>query len=614
MPRIMDEDIATVRERARIEEVVSSYITLRRSGSDWQGLCPFHDEKTPSFHVTPSKGFYYCFGCGEGGNVFDFVMRHDNLSWVEAVQVLAGRYGVQLRYEEDAKGHREDSSIKKRILDANLAAFEFFSKALLAPSGVDARQMLSERGFTQTQVIPFGVGFAPRGGRDMHTALTRLGFTERELVSAGLIRENGGFDVFQGRVIWPIRDSAGAVLGFGARKLYDDDRLPAKYINTTETPVYKKSQLLYGLDLARRSIGAKLQAVVMEGYTDVMAAHVSGVDNAVAACGTAFGVEHARLLQRIIGGGDRRRGQVIFTFDGDAAGQKAALKVYSLDAQFGADTSVAIDPEGLDPCDLRMKYGDAAIPALIGRAQPLYRYVMANMLAGYDLARSDARVEATRKLVTLIKSVKDAEKRDQFLQEVAGAVGIGVEDVRRMARSGTKKRRPANNEVQETVVIQPTIVLPNPRDPNVLSERGLLRLVLQVPTFFTQDWCALQPDNFTHPAYKELFSVVQRTPFQAANWADLVRAAVPPKSPLERLVLELLVESPEREPTPAYVAAYVARVRLPGVIQAITAARVRATAANSLGNQDIYDPSFQTLYDLLAEREQLQTAITAGAI
>jgi DNA primase len=552
-----------------------------------------------------------------GGNVFDFVMRHDNMTWVEAVQLLADRYGVQLRYVEDGgTARREDPGIRKRILDANRAAAEFFVKALLAPDGVDARKMLSDRGFRQAQVEPFGVGFAPRGGRELHQALTEQGFSEQELVKAGLIRENGGYDVFQGRVIWPIRDSAGSVLGFGARKLYDDDRMPGKYINTTETPVYKKSQVLYGLDLARRAIGSKGQAVVMEGYTDVMAAHVSGVDTAVAACGTAFGAEHAKLLQRILGGGERHRGQVIFTFDGDAAGQKAALKAYALEAEFEADTSVAVDGEGLDPCDLRMKYGDNAIPELIAQAKPLYRYVMANILTSYDLDRADARVAAARELIGLVHSVRDTEKRDQFLQEVAGAVGLDMDEVRRLAKQGASQGQRSAKKTPAVPADIPTPVAsvqrPNPRDPVLSSQRGVLRLILQVPTYFTQDWCALVPEDFTHPAYRAIFSAVLATAFRPDGWGELVRDAAP-EGVVRQLVLELLVEQPPREPNQAYVDAYVARVRLPRIEQAIAEARSAANRANSLGNQDIYNPSFQQWLDLMAEQGRLREAITAGA-
>ena len=226
-------------------------------------------------------------------------------------------------------------------------------------------------------------------------------------MTGGLIRE-AGWDYFQGRLLWPIRDSGRQVLGFGARRLRDDDRMPAKYLNTPETPLYKKSHVLYGLDLARQQIGKKSQAVVVEGYTDVMAAHVAGVDTAVASCGTAFGDDHARLLRRLMGNHDAFRGEVIFTFDGDAAGQAAALKVFGGDANFIAQTYVAVEPSGLDPCDLRLQHGDAAVRELVARRVPLYRFVMANILTQHDLDRADGRLSALREAAPLVSSIRDS--------------------------------------------------------------------------------------------------------------------------------------------------------------------------------------------------------------
>ncbi|MDA8439625.1 MAG: CHC2 zinc finger domain-containing protein, partial [Propionibacterium sp.] len=275
--RINDEDIALVRERARIDEVVSSYLTLRRSGGgSMVGLCPFHDEKTPSFQVTPARGLFYCFGCGEGGDVISFLQKINNLTFTEAVQQLADRVGVQLRISDDGQ-HTSSGPSRIRILEANQAAHEFFVSQLAGAEGLSGRQFLAGRGFDRTAAEHFGVGYAPTSGRALKQHLNGRGFSDAELVRAGLIRE-AGYDFFQGRVLWPIKDSGRAVLGFGARKLFDDDRIPAKYINTPETVVYKKSQVLYGLDLARQNIGRKSQAVVVEGYTDVMAAHVAGVD------------------------------------------------------------------------------------------------------------------------------------------------------------------------------------------------------------------------------------------------------------------------------------------------------------------------------------------------
>jgi DNA primase len=440
--RILPEDIEEVRRRARIDDVVSATVTLRRSGAgSLQGLCPFHEEKTPSFQVTPARGLFYCFGCGQGGDVITFVRQLNNLSFSEAVELLAAKYGVQLRYEE-ADRPQAPPGARVRLLAANAAAAAFFSQALNSAEAAPGRDFLVRRGFDRQAAERFGVGFAPRDGRALTRHLKSLGHSEDELLAAGLTRR-GGWDYFQSRLIWPIRDAGQAVLGFGARRLFEDDRLPAKYINTPETLAYHKSQVLYGLDLARRHIGQQYRAVIVEGYTDVMACHLAGVEVAVASCGTAFGDDHARLIQRLMGG-DAFHGEVVFTFDGDAAGQKAALKVFSGDARFAAQTYVAVEPGGLDPCDLRLAQGDAALRELIARREPLYRFVMRNVIGQFDLDRVDGRVAAARQAAGLITSIRDHSLIDGYIRELAAMVGMEVEEVRRVV--GQAVRRPPRNQ------------------------------------------------------------------------------------------------------------------------------------------------------------------------
>ena len=448
--RINEEDIATVRDRARIEEVVGSYVTLRSVGGTMKGLCPFHDEKTPSFQVTPSRGHWYCFGaCGEGGDVIDFLRKIDNLSFVEAVERLADRVGVQLRYTDDGQGVRVEPGQRMRLVDALKQAAEFYAEQLTMPEGQPARQFLDERGFDRAAAEHFGVGYAPRDGKALLRHLRGRGFADKDLVAAGLTRESG-WDFFQSRALWPIRDSGKQVLGFGARRLFDDDRMPAKYINTPETLLYKKSHVLYGLDLARTAISRKSQAVVVEGYTDVMAAHLAGVDTAVASCGTAFGDDHARLLRRLMGDHDAFHGEVIFTFDGDAAGQAAALKVFAGDQNFVTQTYVAIEPNGLDPCDLRLQKGDAAVRELVARRLPLYRFVMSNLLKQHDLDRVDGRLAALRATAPLVASIRDTALVSGYVRELAGLVGMDIEEVRgEVMRAAARSRRRAEPPPEE---------------------------------------------------------------------------------------------------------------------------------------------------------------------
>ena len=398
MARIRDEDVGLVRERARIDEVVRDYVSLRSAGGgSLKGLCPFHDEKSPSFHVTPAKGFWHCFGCQEGGDVISFVRKIDALAFNEAVEKLAAKYGIHLRYEEGSAAPNRQQGQRQRLLDAHSAAAAFYAAQLTSPEAQIGRAFLEGRGFDAAAARHFGVGFAPKGWDRLLTHLRGLGFSQEELLTGGLMSQGsrGVYDRFRGRLVWPIRDLSGAVIGFGARRLFDDDDGP-KYLNTPETPIYKKSQVLYGIDLARRDIAKQQQVVIVEGYTDVMACHLAGVTNAVATCGTAFGGEHIKVLRRLLADDDAFAGQVIFTFDGDAAGRKAALRAFEDDQKFVASTYVAVEPNGLDPCELRQASGDAAVRQLIASRTPMFEFAIRSSLGEFDLDTAEGRVAAVR--------------------------------------------------------------------------------------------------------------------------------------------------------------------------------------------------------------------------
>ena len=618
--RILTEDIETVRERARIEDVIGAHLTLRRAGADLVGLCPFHDEKTPSLHVTPARGFYYCFGCGVGGNVFDFVMRIDNLSFAEAVQQLADKAGVHLRYDDAGSGGAPAAppGQRARLLAANQATAEFYAAALTTPEAITARQMLDGRGFDQAACARFGVGYAPRGGRELQAHLSGLGFRDDELVKANLIRENGRWDVFQGRVIWPIRDSGGSVLGFGARRLYDDDRLPAKYINTAETPVYKKSSVLYGLDLARAEIGKQAKCVVMEGYTDVMAAHLSGIPTAVASCGTAFGEEHARLLQRLIGAGGSQQGEIVFFFDGDAAGQAAALKAFRLSDQFAARTYVATPPDGLDPCDLRLQRGEAAVRDVEAQRVALPSFVMRAVVAGFDLDRSDGRLAAVRAVAgEVLAGVRDSEQRLGYVGDLARLVGMDEDAVRRVVREELRKARPSGRESRgagESLVAgdgdgaaQPVLVMPwpEPSEPRLAAERAVCLLMLQYPTYFSVDWNGLSLRDFQHPAYRAVFEAVRSLTFEPAGWAEAVQQATPDAT-VRRLEVSLLVEAPLRDPDERYVTAYTSRLKLTRLTADIDTLKSRLQRTNPVDQPEEHQRMFAELVEQERLRRELQ--------
>jgi len=611
---INDEDLGLVRERTRIEDVVSTHVMLRPGGGGaLVGLCPFHDEKTPSFRVTPSKGFYYCFGCGEGGDVITFVQKINNMGFTEAVEFLADKAGVQLRYT-DGDRPRHEPGLRMRILDANAQAADFYARALHTPDAVAARQFLAGRGFGREDAEKFGLGFAPRRGHELRDHLLARKFSTEDLVRAGLVRESG-WDFFQGRLLWPIRDAGRSVLGFGARRIFDDDRMPAKYLNTPETPVYKKSHVLYGLDLARQNIGRKNQAVVVEGYTDVMACHLAGVDTAVASCGTAFGDDHGRLLQRLMTS-DAHNGEVVFTFDGDAAGQAAALKVFHGDANFSAQTYVAIEPTGLDPCDLRLSGGDAAVRELVARRVPLYRYVMQNVLSRHDLDRADGRLAAVRAAAPLVASIRDASLVTGYVRELAGMVGMNPDEVRAEVTRANQRRLPeppraSRRDPADDAGGQARLLeLPDPADRRLEVERGTLKLVVQHPALFAADWDGLAADDFTHPAYRAVFACAAGLDREAPAWVQALRDAV--GDPVgESLVVALSVEEVWRVPTVAYAQEYAARLRLRTVARAIADIKSRLQRTNPLEHQAEYNRMFARLLELEARRRELQ-ALAVG--
>ncbi|MBT0770858.1 DNA primase [Kineosporia sp. J2-2] len=437
--RIRREDVEAVRERSRIDEVISEHVSLRPAGiGSLKGLCPFHDEKSPSFNVRPTVGFYHCFGCQKGGDVISFVQEIDHLSFAEAVERLAARIGMELRYEDDdgkdgKRPGRGDVNLRRRLLEANRAAAQYFAEQLgTSPDASIGRQFLVDRGFDQAAAELFGVGFAPRGGEVLTRHLLGRGFTAEELVAAGLAGQGrrGLYDRFRGRLIWPIRDVTGDTLGFGARRLYDDDTIEAKYLNTPETALYKKSHVLYGVDLAKREIAKSHQVVVVEGYTDVMACHLAGEPTAVATCGTAFAADHIRIVRRLIGDERNSGGRVIFTFDGDAAGQKAALKAFEDDQRFVSQTYVSIAPSGMDPCELRQRQGNEAVKELIAGRRPMFEFKIQSIIEDVDLTTVEGGARALRLAAPVVAGIRDEVIRRGYLVKLAGMLGMDDDLVR----------------------------------------------------------------------------------------------------------------------------------------------------------------------------------------
>ncbi|MGO1921312.1 MAG: DNA primase [Microbacterium sp.] len=548
MPRIRQADVDEVKSRTNIADIVGERVALKSAGvGSLKGLCPFHDERSPSFHVRPQVGFYHCFGCGESGDVYSFLRAIDHVSFTEAVERLAGRLGYSLHYEDG--GAAPETSGRSRLYAANTAAAEFFRGQLLSADAETGRRFLGERGFDAGAAAHFGVGFAPRGWDGMLKALTAQGFTREELLAAGLVSQGqrGVYDRFRGRLVWPIRDVTGQTIGFGARKLFDDDQGP-KYLNTPETIIYKKNQVLYGLDLAKRDIarGDPRRVVVVEGYTDVMACHLAGVTTAIATCGTAFGAEHIKVLRRVMGD-DSSSGEVVFTFDGDEAGQKAALRAFSEDDRFNAQTFVAVAPNGLDPCDLRLQRGDAAVRGLMDAKVPMFEFAIDRKLAGYDLATVEGQVGALRAAAPIVAEIRDRLLRPGYERVLARRLGMDPTEVRaeveRAARGAgaAKSRQEAPVQQPETSEVPAVTLSSLPRTADVAVERGMIMGALQYGHQVDQGLLARALEApFRHPALEAIRETVASAPDRTrVGWAmDAVNAV---REPYRSLAGELLM-------------------------------------------------------------------------
>ncbi len=595
--RIRDEDVTYVRDNSAIDDVVGDFVQLKSAGGGQKkGLCPFHDEKSPSFHVTPSKGFFHCFGCGVGGDAIAFLMKMDHLSFSESVERLADRMGYTLRY--DGTNTSAGPSINRsRLVAANVAAMNFYREQINLPGTAQVgRDFLQKRGFDKAAAETFGVGYAPDEWDGLYKHLKTLGFTDNELSLAGLTKDGskGPIDRYRNRLVWPIKDISGDVVGFGARKLASDevDQGP-KYLNTAETPLYKKSQILYGLDMAKKEIAKKRQVVIVEGYTDVMAAHLAGITTAVATCGTAFGDDHIRVIRRLLMDDDAFRGEVIFTFDGDAAGQKAALRAFDDDQKFVAQTFVAVEPSGMDPCDLRITNGDAAVRDLIARRVPLFEFAIKSEIAKYDVNSAEGRVSALNQVAPLIGKIRDASLRPEYARLVAGWLGLEVDIVTSAIKKTATRSVPSQNlepAVQSEV---------NLRDPILMMEREVLKIKLQFPEM-AKDWARLEKNAFSYWAYHQL-----RTQIDAAPEINIQKLLESSESEdIRALITELTVEPirTDREISERYVEAIFARLREVALSRSIAEIKSTLQRLNPTENEAQYNETFAALVSMEAER------------
>lgn len=618
--KIRARDIEEVKSRVNIADVVGEYVSLKNASvGSLKGLCPFHDEKSPSFNVRPMQGFYHCFGCGEGGDVYKFLQQMESISFYEAVEKLAARVGFELTYEDG--GPAADQGQRSRILEANTAAATFYQSQLMTDDAIPGRDFLKGRGFDKAAAEQFGIGFAPKGWSNLTDHLKKLGFTIDELVAAGLATKSdrGAYDKFRGRLIWPIRDSTSQVIGFGARKLFEDDQGP-KYLNTSDTLVYHKSAVLYAIDLAKKEISKQQRVVVVEGYTDVMACHLAGITTAVATCGTAFGDDHIRLLNRMLSAEKDTPAEVIFTFDPDAAGQKAAMRAFNDSHKFSAQTFVAVGPDGLDPCDLRSEKGDDAVRLMIENKKPLFEFAIKQKIAKFDLSTIEGRVGAARAAAPVVSAIRDSAMRPAYIRELAGWVNLDGNEVASLVDAAAKESR--SDAVKELRRDQQTIetesgtsgegafALPNLNDPITRFERQVLEVLVQVPNSFSKEQLIrIVRDGFSDPAHNAILEAIGTSLVShgSLDWLNVIGGATPAE-------LHSLLRSIAAQSLPAKTDAELVRYGQGVVSRALTnaLAHEKADLLAALRRTDAVQDAAESariqraLVDLETERRKLQ--------
>jgi DNA primase len=507
------------------------------------------------------------------------------------------------------------------LIAANAAAQEFYADALQSGEAAPARQYLIDRNFDVEVARRFGCGFAPSGWDSLTKHLQRKGFEFKELEAAGLSREGrrGPMDRFHRRLLWPIRASSGEVIGFGARRIFDDDPMEAKYVNTPETVLYKKSAVLFGIDLAKRDIAKGHQAVVVEGYTDVMAMHLSGVTTAVASCGTAFGDEHLAMLRRLMMDDSFFRGELIYVFDGDEAGRAAALKAFDGEQNLAGQSFVAIAADGMDPCDLRLKAGDGALRDLVARRTPLFEFAIRSALSEMDLDSAEGRVNALRRCVPMITRIKDPTLRDEYARQLSGWVGWDdvaqvIGRVREVAqrRGGTVRRESSRRAAVPTKPSNQASspARPDPRDPTLWPQREALKAALQYPALAGPVFDSLTVESFTHPGYAAVRTAIESAGgtsagLTGAEWIDAVRQRAEAAG---GLVSELGVETTrvdDDEMLPRYIGGVMARLQEVWVGRQVAEVKSKLQRMSPIEQGDEYHALFGELVAMEAYRRSL---------
>jgi DNA primase len=525
MPLIKQASIEAVLAAVDMLEVVSPYTTIKKSGTTYLGRCPFHGEKTPSFSVDPARKLYYCFGCGEGGNVFRFVQEKEGLQFADAVRQLADKYGVRLEFEQDSPGAEKKRLERDRLLALLDDAAKYYSRVLAeSGSAAPARKYLKKRGFTDETIAAFRLGFSPVKGDALLKAASSKGYSQAELVRAGLIQDGRGgkIDRFRGRLMFPFTDHRGRVLGFGARVL--DDSKP-KYLNSPETELYHKSNLVFGLANARQAITREDRAYVVEGYTDVLALYQVGIAGSVASMGTALTEPQLREISRF-------SHNIFLAFDADAAGESAMLRALALTKKLNLAVRVLTIPPGKDPADIALSDGGADRFRKLGDAsQGLLQYQLRSALRRFDLESAEGRIDAYKSVAPILAGAASSVERDEQMRMVADRLRLSPENMAYLMKSASL---PENEQYGERaarrVLSQDEII-----------ERTFLSLCLAREKEAGRYLRLMTEAYFTSAANRAAFHWVKEKVQSGDSAGD--GATVPPDGELSLILPELMIRA-----------------------------------------------------------------------
>lgn len=508
-PFIKDASVQAVAQTANLADVVAQYTTLRKRGNTYVGLCPFHQEKTPSFSVSADKGLYYCFGCGEGGDIFNFLQKMENLSFSEAVETLAERFGIALEYDEGQRPDDAGRDRERRLLVLLEKAAGFYRRFLWeSGEGRRAREYLERRGLSRAVCEEYHVGLSPSGWRGLSERARAQGFSQRELEAAGLAvaREGRTYDRFRGRVMFPLIDHRGRVVGFGGRSLGED---APKYLNSSEGPVYQKGRLLYGLFQARRAIAEADEVLVVEGYTDVLGAVQAGVRNVVASMGTALTEQQLALMTRF-------SANVTFMFDADRAGSEAALRSGELARRQGLRPMVVTLPAETDPADVAIKGPPGSLQALVAGKTSLLRYEITRALDRPDIDTPEGRIAAFDVVRGILDGSASPKEREEEVQAIADRLRLTSENVALLLRGRAKTRTRALADPGGSTVLKAAVSDYRSRvtAPEYAVERRFLVGLVRFPEAVQELFPGLTEEHFSGLEHQELFRLL-RTAWQA---------------------------------------------------------------------------------------------------